>query len=101
MVPYRRYAVWGPPAFRLGYIGAPIATGLSFNLIAICTLIYGCFFAPTDAWHPIGRDSFKNVGVLVQLGLAGVGQLAAEWWSWELIGCGSCHRAFHELENLA
>lgn len=29
---------------------------------------------------------FKSLGVLLQLGMAGVGQLAAEWWSWELVG---------------
>jgi MATE family multidrug resistance protein len=29
---------------------------------------------------------FKSLGILVQLGLAGVGQVASEWWSWELVG---------------
>ncbi|KAF9508146.1 hypothetical protein BS47DRAFT_1377777 [Hydnum rufescens UP504] len=65
---------------------SPLATGLSFNLIALCTLIYAVAFAPRVAWHPIGRASFKNLGILVQLGLASVGQLASEWWSWELVG---------------
>jgi Na+-driven multidrug efflux pump len=66
-------SVWGPDGVRLGYIGAPLATGLSFNLIALCTLIYAVAFAPRVAWHPIGRASFKNLGILVQLGLASVG----------------------------
>jgi MATE family multidrug resistance protein len=78
--------VWGPAPVRLGYIGAPISTAISFNLISICTIIYAVFFAPREAWHPLTTKSFKSLGVLVQLGLAGVGQLASEWWSWELLG---------------
>jgi MATE family multidrug resistance protein len=70
----------------LGYIGAPLATSISFNLIAVCSILYGVFWVPSTAWHPIGLRSFKSLGVLVRLGLAGVGQTASEWWSWELVG---------------
>ncbi|KAI0795658.1 MATE efflux family protein [Abortiporus biennis] len=78
--------VWGPPQIRLGFIGAPIATAISFNLISICSIIYGIFYVPRTAWHPISTRCFTSLGVLVQLGLAGVGQTASEWWSWELVG---------------
>ncbi|KAH8110297.1 MATE efflux family protein [Phellopilus nigrolimitatus] len=78
--------VWGPAPVRLGFIGAPIATAVSFNLIALASLLYGIFFVPHTAWHPLSRRCFTSLGVLVQLGLAGVGQTASEWWSWELIG---------------
>ncbi|EMD31953.1 hypothetical protein CERSUDRAFT_59308 [Gelatoporia subvermispora B] len=78
--------VWGPEPIRLGFIGAPIATAISFNLISIVSVIYGMFFVPHTAWHPLSKRSFTSLGVLVQLGLAGVGQTASEWWSWELIG---------------
>jgi hypothetical protein len=53
--------------------GAPIANAISFNLIAIATLAYGIFFVPHTAWHPLSMRAFKSLGVLVQLGLAGVG----------------------------
>ncbi|THH31443.1 hypothetical protein EUX98_g2769 [Antrodiella citrinella] len=78
--------VWGPDSVRLGFIGAPIATAISFNLISIASIIYGVFYVPKTAWHPISRRMFTSLGVLVQLGLAGVGQTASEWWSWELVG---------------
>ncbi|KAI0341507.1 MATE efflux family protein [Trametopsis cervina] len=78
--------VWGPEPFRLGFIGAPIATAISFNLISICSIIYGVWFVPKTAWHPLSLRCFTSLGVLVQLGLAGVGQTASEWWSWELVG---------------
>lgn len=80
------HTVWGPEPIRLGYIGAPISTAFSFNLIAMLTLIYGLFYAPREAWQPLSSNIFKSLGLLVQLGSAGVGQLASEWWSWELVG---------------
>ncbi|KAI8986779.1 MATE efflux family protein [Trametes punicea] len=78
--------VWGPKPFRLGFIGAPVATAVSFNLISIMSILYGVFFVPKTAWHPLSMRCFTSLGVLVQLGLSGVGQVASEWWSWELIG---------------
>ena len=65
--------VWGPAPIRLGFIGAPIATAISFNLISLASVIYGVFFVPRTAWHPLSRRCFTSLGVLVQLGLAGVG----------------------------
>ncbi|KAJ7089340.1 MATE efflux family protein [Mycena belliarum] len=77
--------VWGPEPIRLGYIGAPIATAAAFNLVCIMNIIYGVFIAPRTAWQPISRRSFTSLGILVNLGLAGVGQTASEWWAWELV----------------
>ncbi|CAA7268525.1 unnamed protein product [Cyclocybe aegerita] len=85
--------VWGPPSIRLGFIGAPIATAISFNLIALLSIAYGVLYTPPTAWSPISltRDSLKKIfslkalSVLTQLGLSGVGQTASEWWAWELV----------------
>ena len=78
--------VWGPESIRLGFIGAPIATAISFNLISIFSIMYGMFWVPKTAWYPLSRRIFTSLGILVQLGIAGVGQTASEWWSWELVG---------------
>ncbi|KAF4616349.1 hypothetical protein D9613_008614 [Agrocybe pediades] len=77
--------VWGPKPMRLGFIGAPIATAISFNLISLMSIIYGIVFTPKTAWYPLSRRMFTSLGVLVQLGLSGVGQTASEWWAWELV----------------
>jgi hypothetical protein len=42
-------------------------------LISISSIVYGIFFVPNTAWHPISRRSFTNLGVLVRLGMGGVG----------------------------
>ena len=71
---------------RFGFIGAPIAAAISVNLGSLLFLLYGVFVAPRTAWYPFSHRAFTSLGVLVQLGLAGVGMTASEWWSWELVG---------------
>ncbi|KAH7325381.1 multidrug/Oligosaccharidyl-lipid/Polysaccharide flippase [Rhizoctonia solani] len=78
--------VLGPQPFRLGFIGAPIATSISFNLISVCSILYGFLYTSGLAWHPIGRRSFQSLGSVFRLGMAGTGQIAAGWWSWEFVG---------------
>ncbi|KAG8984206.1 hypothetical protein FRB93_006694 [Tulasnella sp. JGI-2019a] len=88
--------VWGPGPFKglaLGFIGAPIATSISFNLISLFYLLHLLVYSPPEPWFKIRnrRDvrkvfSGEALGFLVKLGLAGVGQTASEWWSWELVG---------------
>ena len=56
-------------------------------MMFLASVLYGVFWTPEKAWHPFSRRSFKSLGVVFHLGLAGVGQTASEWWSWELIGC--------------
>lgn len=91
-------SVWGPPSIRLGYIGAPIATAISFNIIAIVSLIMAVFWIPHTAWHPITWKSVREPGAgkglawLTWIGIAGVGQTALDWWSWELVGRKSVYR---------
>ncbi|KAI5118900.1 hypothetical protein M0805_002816 [Coniferiporia weirii] len=78
--------VWGPAWLRFGFVGAPLAAAISVNLGAFLLISYGILFAPRVAWHPFSKRAFTNLGVLFRLGLAGVGQTASEWWSWELAG---------------
>lgn len=65
-------AVWGPGPFNLGYKGAPLATAISYNLVAIASIMYG-FIIPKTAWHPWSKRCFTGLGALAQLSLSGVG----------------------------
>lgn len=78
--------VWGPKPIQLGFIGAPIATAISFNLVSAISIIYGVFFVDRAAWCPLSRRMFTGLGLVIQLGLSGVVQTASEWWAWELVG---------------
>ncbi|KAF8508260.1 mate-domain-containing protein [Hysterangium stoloniferum] len=78
--------VWGPSWIRLGFIGAPLATAISYNTMAVMYLLYGVFWTPSKAWYPLTTRSFTGLGTVLRLGIAGVCQTASEWWSWELVG---------------
>ncbi|KAJ1302149.1 hypothetical protein OPQ81_000977 [Rhizoctonia solani] len=77
--------VWGPEPLNSGFIGAPIASSISFNLMALISLVYAKWFIADTAFHPINRQCFREIGKLFWLGLSGAGQIASEWWSWELV----------------
>ncbi|KAG9315273.1 MATE efflux family protein [Chiua virens] len=82
--------------YPLGFAfpGAPLATSLSFNLVSAVSIVYGYYYTPPKAWSPITRECldpatgemWKGWGLLARLSIAGVGQTASEWWSWELVG---------------
>lgn len=67
------------------FIGAPIATSISDTLMSIMYIFYAVFRAPHTAWHPVSSKSFASLPKLFTMGLVGVGQSAAEWWSWEFV----------------
>ena len=67
--------MWDPEPIRLGFIGAPIASALTLSLISLTSLIHGAYLMPRTAWHPLTMQMFTNLGVLVKLGLAGVGEI--------------------------
>ena len=92
-----------------GFPEAPIATSLCLNLVSLVSIVYAYFFVSRKAWAPLGSGVQDGWGVLARLGVAGIGesiefhpnsnehsfpfyhcctgQIASEWWSWELVGC--------------
>ncbi|KAG6919085.1 hypothetical protein DXG01_009338 [Tephrocybe rancida] len=77
--------VWGPEPIRLGFIGAPISTVVSYIFVSFISIFYGAFVLPHVAWHPISSKMFTRLGFLFRLGLYGIGQIASEWWAWEVL----------------
>lgn len=81
--------VWGPPATRLGFIGAPIATAISMNMMFIVSLSYSYFLAPRRAWGGFSYEIFEDLGENLKLGLSGYLLVGSEWLSWEAVGLAS------------
>ncbi|CAH7684662.1 mate-domain-containing protein [Phakopsora pachyrhizi] len=81
--------VWGPETTRIGFIGAPLATAISFTLMGFLGVLYCIFFAPKTAWGGFTRDIFRDLGTNFKLGLSGFTMVASEWWCWEIIGIAS------------
>ena len=79
-------AVWGPEQIRIGFIGAPLATAISFNLIFILSIIYLLWLLPSrQACRSFTSEAFHGLGILFYLGAAGVAQTASEWCAWEVM----------------
>lgn len=79
--------VWGPPALRFGFLGAPLASALSMWLMAgLCVL--QCVVASGNTWGGWSRKAWEWSGlrVCLSLGSAGLLSLATEWWAWEIVG---------------
>ncbi|KAG6919098.1 hypothetical protein DXG01_009351 [Tephrocybe rancida] len=68
--------VWGPETIRLGFIGAPIATMVSYYLVSIASFVYGAYLIPRTAWYPLSMKMFFDLGILVRLGLSGIGDIS-------------------------
>ncbi|KAH7098618.1 mate-domain-containing protein [Auriculariales sp. MPI-PUGE-AT-0066] len=78
--------IWGPEPVQLGFLGAPLAAGISFNLIFVLSIFYLCWMMPSRrSFRSLSIDSFRGLGILVYLGLAGVAQTASEWVAWEVM----------------
>ncbi|KAE9382531.1 mate-domain-containing protein, partial [Gymnopus androsaceus JB14] len=76
------------PYLHLGFDGAPLSTSISYNLVALSSVICGWKIELRSAWYPISTRALHPSGLatLLHLGLGGVGQIASEWWAWELVG---------------
>ncbi|KDE03350.1 hypothetical protein MVLG_06157 [Microbotryum lychnidis-dioicae p1A1 Lamole] len=81
--------VWGPDSIRLGFIGAPISTAISMNVMFIVSVVYAVLAAPRDAWGGFSKEVFHDLGLNITLGLAGSAAVVSEWWSWEIVGLAS------------
>ncbi|GAA5968573.1 hypothetical protein JCM11641_007683 [Rhodosporidiobolus odoratus] len=80
--------VWGPiDSLRFGFLGAPLSATISVNIMFIVLFAYAVLRAPRDAWGGVGPEVFKarDLWLNFKLGLAGVGMVGSEWWSWEIV----------------
>lgn len=76
--------VWLPPPVGRGFIGAPLASAISMDLMGFLLVVYSIIWAPKDAWPGFTKDAFRNWNVNISLGISGVLMSASEWWSWEI-----------------
>ncbi|GAA6060186.1 hypothetical protein JCM10212_005187 [Sporobolomyces blumeae] len=79
--------VWGPwDQIRIGFIGAPIATAVSINVMFVTLLVWSILYAPRTAWGGFDKRMFTSLGLNCRLGLAGIAMVGSEWWCWEIVG---------------
>ncbi|PLW25978.1 hypothetical protein PCANC_22889 [Puccinia coronata f. sp. avenae] len=86
--------ICGPKPFQLGFMGAPMSTVISFNLMGFSSLMYSLRLAIRQGkpgWIQNPRVVYTQLGPNFWDGLSGFATLASEWWFWEFIGFASAH----------
>src|SRR5437660_3924035 len=77
--------VWYQP-ISLGFIGAPIATSITYWLMFILMIIYIKFINGYQAWGGWTCMAFRDWLPFLRLALPGLIMVCAEWWAYELAG---------------
>ena len=77
------FSVDGPPEYRLGFIGAPMATVLCYNAVALLTILGLAFHLrswPINTEQVVNTSEsprfFDGVPTLLKAGAAGVGEVS-------------------------
>ncbi|KAL0080250.1 mate-domain-containing protein [Phycomyces blakesleeanus] len=68
----------------LGFIGAPLATSLSYWIMLGLLLLYIRFVAGSEAWGGWSRESLEGWWSFLKLAIPGILMVCTEWWSFEL-----------------
>lgn len=70
---------------KLGLIGAPIATGISYWLSFILLVLYARFVAGSRCWGGWSRLALQNLSTFSRLAILGVVHVGTEWWAFEIV----------------
>lgn len=71
--------------FKLGLIGAPLATGLSYWLSFLLLVLYSRFVAGHECWGGWDRKCLRNIGTFARIAALGVVHVGTEWWAFEIV----------------
>ena len=71
--------------FRLGFIGAPLATSISYWLMLILLLLYIYFIDGHKAWGGWTRECLRDWWPFLRLAVPGIFMVCSEWWAFELV----------------
>ncbi|KAK6457521.1 uncharacterized protein RJT20DRAFT_149161 [Scheffersomyces xylosifermentans] len=77
--------VWNA-TFGLGFIGAPIATAVSYTIMSLVLLLYTAFIKGKDCWYGFKlQESFSQWGPMMTLSLNGTIMLLSEFIAFEIL----------------
>ena len=71
--------------FKLGLLGAPLATGISYWLSFLLLAIYVRLVSGSECWGGWTRRSLSNMGTFSRLAALGVVHVGTEWWAFEIV----------------
>ncbi|KAF2114660.1 mate-domain-containing protein [Lophiotrema nucula] len=71
--------------FKIGLLGAPIATGIAYWVSFLLLLSYARFIDGWKCWGGWSRKCFQNMWTFARLALLGVIHVGTEWWAFEIV----------------
>ncbi|KAL2055912.1 hypothetical protein ABVK25_003554 [Lepraria finkii] len=71
--------------FKMGLLGAPVATGISYWLSFLLLLAYARYVKGWGSWGGWSRKCLHNTGTFARLALLGVIHVGTEWWAFEIV----------------
>ena len=71
--------------FKIGLLGAPIATGISYWLSFLGLVAYARFGDGSSCWGGWSRRCLQNMGTFARLAALGVVHVGTEWWAFEIV----------------
>ncbi|PVI05722.1 MATE efflux family protein [Periconia macrospinosa] len=71
--------------FKMGLLGAPLATGIAYWISFLLLLAYARFVDGWDCWGGWSRQCLQNMGVFSRLAFLGVIHVGTEWWAFEIV----------------
>ncbi|KAK0282510.1 ethionine resistance protein [Friedmanniomyces endolithicus] len=71
--------------FKMGLLGAPIATGISYWLSFLLLVAYCRWVAGSECWGGFDRRCFKNIGTFARIAALGIVHVGTEWWAFEIV----------------
>lgn len=71
--------------FKMGLIGAPIATGISYWISFLLLVAYAIFVRGWESWGGWSRKCLRNLGTFSRLALLGFFHVGTEWWAFEIV----------------
>jgi MATE family multidrug resistance protein len=70
---------------KMGLLGAPFATGISYWLSFLLLLAYARFIQGWNCWGGWSRKCLNNMGIFARLAFLGVIHVGTEWWAFEIV----------------
>ncbi|GAB7329820.1 hypothetical protein MBLNU13_g01539t2 [Cladosporium sp. NU13] len=71
--------------FKMGLLGAPLATGISYWLSFFLLLIYTRYVSGWECWGGWSKKSLENISTFARIAALGVVHVGTEWWAFEIV----------------
>ena len=72
-------------SFRMGLMGAPLATGISYWLACLLLVLYAKLVHVSACWGGWSTACMEHSGTFARLAFFGFIQAGSEWWAFEIV----------------